>query len=380
MRAIGHGLLFIILTTLPALGGPQHILIGMDETSTFGDAGQTFSAPGNDTLVVMDTSNPAHPTLGAPVPMSNSVYGPPVNLQITPDGSLGLVASSVLPVQKDGKWVNGPDNTLHLIDLTTMQKLDDVKVGDQPHGVAISRDGKRVVIANRTSKDVNVLSIDGKSLKPIATVALGDAAVAAAVTPDGKRAFVVKNGLGRVAVLSLDDDKVGYDSTMDIPTGANPYNLALTPDGSLGFVVNNGVRGHNGSVTVFEARGPHPRVIDTLAIGDGPEGFAMAPDGKSAVVILLHGSTSGPSEWPYHANGGAAIIAIENGKARILPGEVKLGGVPEGVAYSRDSKYVYVGDFTDKVLHILRAGSKGLVETGTMKLPGHPASIRGPAF
>jgi hypothetical protein len=38
--------------------------------------------------------------------------------------------------------------------------------------------------------------------------------------------------------------------------------------------------------------------------------------------------------------------------------ELKLGGVPEGVTYSRDSKYVYVGDFADKMLHIIRAGPK----------------------
>ena len=106
----------------------------------------------------------------------------------------------------------------------------------------------------------------------------------------------------------------------------------------------------------------------------------MAPDGKSAVVLLLHGSTSGPSEWPYHPNGGAVMIAIDNGKARVLPGEVKLGSVPEGVAYSRDSKYVYVGDFTDKRLHVIKVSAKGLSETGTMTLPGHPASLRGPAF
>jgi DNA-binding beta-propeller fold protein YncE len=374
------GLLFLMLTTLPAWGGTQHILIGLDETSSFGDAGQTFSAPGNDSLLIMDASNPAHPVLGLPIPMSNSVYGPPVNLQITPDGSLALVASSVLPVQKDGKWVTGPDNKLHVIDLATMRKLDDVTVGDQPHGVAISRDGKLVLIANRMSKDVNVLSIDGKSLKRVTTVALGDAAVAAAFAPDGKRAFVVKNATGRVAVLKLDGDKVSYDSAMDIPTGANPYNLALTPDGAIGFVVNNGVRGNNASITVFDARGPHPRVIDTLAISDGPEGFAMAPDGKSAVVILLHGSTSGPSEWPYHPNGGAVMIAIENGEAKVLPGEARLGSVPEGVAYSHDSKYVYVGDFTDKLLHIIKVNPKGLSETGTMRLPGHPASLRGPAL
>jgi DNA-binding beta-propeller fold protein YncE len=380
MMRIRFGLLLFALTTLPAHAGTQHILIGMDETSTFGDSGQTFTAPGNDTLVVLDASNPARPTLGAPIPMSNSVYGPPVNLQITPDGSLGLVASSVLPVQKDGKWVSGPDNKLHLVDLATMKKLEDVTVGDQPHGVAIRRDGKLALIANRASKDVNVLSIDSKNVKVIATVPIGDAAVAVSITPDGKRAFVVKNTTGRVAVLALDGDKVSYNSTMDIPTGANPYNLALTPDGALGFVVNNGVRGNNASITVFDARGPHPRVIDTLAIGDGPEGFAVAPDGKSAVVLLLHGSTSGPSEWPYHPNGGAVMIAIENGKARVVPGEVKLGSVPEGLAYSRDSKDVYVGDFTDKRLHIIKVNARGLSETGTMPLPGHPASMRGPAF
>jgi DNA-binding beta-propeller fold protein YncE len=380
MMRIRCGLLFSVLMTWPALAGTQHILIGMDETSTFGDSGQVFTAPGNDTVVVLDASDPAHPKLGAPIPMSNSVYGPPVNLQITPDGSLGLVASSVLPVQKDGKWVSGPDNKLHLIDLATMKKLDDVTVGDQPHGVAIRRDGKLALISNRLSKDINVLSIDGKTVKVVATVPVGDAAVAVSITPDGKRGFVVKNTTGRVGVLTLDGDKVSYNSAMDIPTGANPYNLALTPDGALGFVVNNGVRGNNASITVFDARGPHPRVIDTLAIGDGPEGFAVAPDGKSAVVLLLHGSTSGPSEWPYHPNGGAVMIAIQDGKARVVPGEVKLGSVPEGLAYSPDSKYVYVGDFTDKRLHIIKADSEGLKETGTMALPGHPASMRGPAF
>ena len=85
----------------------------------------------------------------------------------------------------------------------------------------------------------------------------------------------------------------------------------------------------------------------------------MAPDGKSAVVLLLHGSTSGPDEWPYHANGGAVMIAIENGKARVIPGEVKLGSVPEGVAYSANSKYIYAGDFTDKLLHIINVSPEG---------------------
>lgn len=63
MRAFA-GAFALLLTTLPALAGPQHILIGMDETSSFGSGGQSYRAPGNDTL--MDASDPAHPKLGAP--------------------------------------------------------------------------------------------------------------------------------------------------------------------------------------------------------------------------------------------------------------------------------------------------------------------------
>jgi hypothetical protein len=97
-------------------------------------------------------------------------------------------------------------------------------------------------------------------------------------------------------------------------------------------------------------------------------------------VLLLHGSTSGPDEWPYHRNGGAALISIRGGKARVLPGEAPLGSVPEGVAYSADSRYVYAGDFTDKQLHILKVTPTGLRQTGVLALPGHPASLRGTAF
>ena len=93
---VRFGFLVFLLTTVPALGGTEHILVGLDETSSFGDTGQTYSQPGNDSLLILDTSNPAHPTFATPIPMSNSVYGPPVNLQITPDGSLGLVGATRL--------------------------------------------------------------------------------------------------------------------------------------------------------------------------------------------------------------------------------------------------------------------------------------------
>jgi hypothetical protein len=46
----------------------------------------------------MDISNPAKPKIRARLPLANSVLGLPTNLQITPDGKLGLIAHSVVHV------------------------------------------------------------------------------------------------------------------------------------------------------------------------------------------------------------------------------------------------------------------------------------------
>ena len=57
--------------------------------------------PGKDAVLVMDVSNPAKPRIRASLPLMNSLLGPPTNLQITPDGRLGLVANSVV-MNQDG--------------------------------------------------------------------------------------------------------------------------------------------------------------------------------------------------------------------------------------------------------------------------------------
>ena len=51
--------------------------------------------------------------------------------------------------------------------------------------------------------------------------------------------------------------------------------------------------------------------------------------------------------------------------------------VPEGVGFSPDGNYVYVGNFIDQDLSILKVDGDKLTDTGQrFKLPGHPASLR----
>ncbi len=56
------------------------------------------------------------------------------------------------------------------------------------------------------------------------------------------------------------------------------------------------------------------------------------------------------------------------------------GAIPEGIAFSPDSQYVYVGNYQDKNVQVYRIENGKLTDTGVkLALPGQPASIRGVA-
>ena len=51
-----------------------------------------------------------------------------------------------------------------------------------------------------------------------------------------------------------------------------------------------------------------------------------------------------------------------------------------GVVFSPDGKHLYVGNYTDRDVSILRVDGATVTDTGKrFKLPGQPASMRGAA-
>ena len=141
---------WLLAAAAAAKAGPNDILIGLDEKITYGDAdGQVNGPPGKDAVLVMDVSDPAKPKIRASLPLMNSLLGPPTNLQITPDGKLGLVANSVVNAQDGSAWKTVPDDKLYVIDLTANppKLIDTVTVGKQPSGLTISHKGDLALIA-----------------------------------------------------------------------------------------------------------------------------------------------------------------------------------------------------------------------------------------
>jgi DNA-binding beta-propeller fold protein YncE len=372
-----------LLTAVPALAGVNDMLIGLDEKITYEANGPVNSGPGRDAVLIVSIANPAKPKIRGSLPLMNSLLGPPTNLQITPDGKLGLVANSVVHNQVDGAWKTAPDNKVFVIDLavTPPALVDTVTVGNQPSGMAISRKGDLAMTANRAGKSVSVLSIRNGIVKPLGDVALEQEAAAVVITPDGKRAFVCMNQVNKVAVLSIDGEKVTYDKALDIPAGFNPYNIDVTPDGKYVIASNTGAGKNNADAEVIiDPTGPHPHVIGLMTPGNGPEGFAISPNGKWAAAPLLLGTGAKDSDWFKTKAGELVVMSIAANGTMTVTGRAKLGRLPEGVVFSPNSDYVYVGNYLDRDLQVFKLNNGKPVQVGpNIKLPGQPASMRGVA-
>lgn len=383
MRPTYAAAAMLLLPIQMAQAGQDHMVLGIDGKSFFEAAGVRNGEPGKDAVLVLDASDPAHPRIAASLTLENSVFGPPTNLQITPDGRLALVANSVTMVRKGEGWAPQPVDQLHVIDLDAQppRLVETITVGRMPSGVAISRRGDVALVANRGGKSVSVLSIQGTTVRQVAEVAVDDEAAAVAISPDGKRGFVAKNSVHKVGVLAIDGTNVTYDKAQDMPVGFGVYSLEFTPDGKLLLTANTGVGGdgHADTVSVIDAQATPPRVVDHVAVGDGPEGFAVSPDGRYALAVLLKGTAAPHSAWSYGKAGAVALLGIADGRVRPL-GEAPAGNLPEGVAFTRSGEYVYVGNYVDRNLQVYRLADGKLTDTGVvLALPGQPASLRGPA-
>ena len=364
----------------------QLLISGNDEKQTWDEAGKPIFLPaGKDTVSIIDIKDPAKPRIVANLPLKNSVTGPPVNVAISPDQSVALVADSLQMVQDNGAWKPQPDNKVYVIDLKASppKQAGTLELGKQPSGLAFNKAGNLALVTNRADGTLSVLSVSGSDVKVVDTVTIGtpaDQLSAVAITPDGKRALVTKFAAHKVALLDIDGQKVTY-TKYDMNTGLWPYNVKITSDGKLGLAGNNGGAGSSDgqidtvAVIDLDAK-PRPRVIDQVVVGDGPEGLAVSPVGGWAASVILNGSNAGKDVQFPHGRSYVSLLKIEGKKVRRVS-TVGVGNLAEGVAFSPDGKYLYVGNYMDRDMTILELSGNRLKRVGTLKLPGQPASLRG---
>lgn len=382
-RAAARCMLLMTLAALgPRLCHGQVMAVGVDRKFAYDEAVRTALPPGHDDVMFFDVRKPTAPKSIGSVALENSILGPPTNIAVAPDQSIALIANAVHSEKTETGWKAVAADEVFVVDLkaTPPRLSQTLTVGRQPSGLAISRDGAFALVANRESRSVTMLRIDGTRVTVGDTLATNDAVGAIAIAPDGRRAVATKTLAHKALLIGIGADrKMSVEA--ELWTGLFPWNVAISPDGRLALVNNIGNNGQSDggmkTVSVIDLAAATPYVADQLAVGDAPEGITFSPDGKFAAVTLLNGSYDAPSKaWFRHGAGSVALLRRVNDRVRLVD-RIDVGAFPEGVAFSPDSRFIYAGNFASHSISILQIAAGHLADSGkTIALPGPPASLR----
>ena len=261
--------------------------------------------------------------------------GAPVEAAFTPDGSHAYVTNY---------WMSGPGFThpgsdicaprpdldtsfVYRIDLVTFRVDQVIAVGSVPKFVAVSPDGRWVLVANWCSYDLSI--IDTTSGTEIKRLHLGPYPRGIAIDAASTTAYVAVMGTRDVATIKLADDTLGWIRNV----GQDPRHVVLSPDGAFLYVTNNG---ENTVAKVDLATG---KVIARVGTGTAPRSMTIAPDGTAIYVVN------------YFSNTMAKVRTSDMTVLQVVATPVK----PIGITYEPVTRTVWVACYSG-VIVLLREG------------------------
>lgn len=378
-RRVALALALCTVSFLPFSASAQIVVSANDNKAVLVDGVNTVPAnPAPDTVSIIDL-NVSPPKLLAEINVPASVVGPPSSVAIAPDESFAIVTAATKVNPADPKKT-APDNKVSIIDLKSSPPalVATVEAGAGAAGVAINRAGNLVIVANRAEGSVSVFTVAGKTLTPVGKIQLGDAKsnpAAVSFSPDGKTALVTRDGDSKISILTVDGSKVEH-SKRDVHAGLRPYPLDISSNGDFAATANIGMGGGDSdTISLIDLKATPPRVIDTVTVGQTPEGLTLSPDGSIAAVVLQN-STNKPKASPFYQPFGLVKLFRIDGKKFSPVTEAKIGSWCQGAAWSKDGKTLLVQCMVEKQIHVLSFDGKELKATGAIKVNGGPSGIR----
>ena len=237
--------------------------------------------------------------------------------------------------------LNKAENSLALVDPSTMRVVGRVPTGDGPHEVVASADGRTAYVSNYgAEKPGNTISvIDLAARKEVRRVDLGPLVRPhGLVERDGKVYFTAE--VSRVVAR--------YDPAADrvdwlVGTGQNvTHMLVMHPTRRVIYTAN--ILSDTVSVVELDTPqqpGPPPRITN-VPVGSQPEGMDISPDGRELWVAN-------------RGDGGVSVIDTETNRVRET---FKVGGSPIRVKFTRDGKLVLISSPTTGELAVFDAATR----------------------
>jgi YVTN family beta-propeller protein len=238
----------------------------------------------------------------------------------------------------DGRWAvvtnygdgNAPGNTLSVIDLAaevpSVARTIDLGQYTRPHGAAFVRAGAKLLVTSETTQRLLLVDfVTGRVDTALATNGRGSHMVA--VQRDGRRAWTGNIADGTVTEYDVDAPATGGT----FPVAPEDEAIAATPGGVQVWV------GSNSAKTVTVVDGPSAKVIDTIAGFGRPYRIGAARSGRLVVV------SDPPNNrvWLFDTATRRELARID------LAGEAGIGSPaanagPEGIAFDPIAEIAYV--------------------------------------
>lgn len=371
--------LLVALTLVPLAAAQLAVSANDNKLILVNGVATVVANPPPDTVAIIDLKQ-FPPKVLAEITAPTSVVGPPLSVAITPDEGLALVTAA-MKIDPNDPTKQIPDNRLSVIDLRASPPvvIAQLETGKGPAGLSITRQGNLALVANRAEGTVSVFGIKGKEVTSLGAVKVGDEKSGVshvAISPDGRTALVTRDGDHMISVLAIDGTKVEH-TKRDLSAGLRPYGAAISADGTVAVVANIGRgSGDADTASLIDMTAKPVRVVETVTVGQTPEGIMLSPDGKLCAVAIMNGSNK-PKESPFHTDHGKLLLyRVERMKLTKLA-EAPIGHWSQGIAFTPDSQYILVQNMVQKEIMVFRVDGDTLVDTGhRVKVKGGPAAIR----
>jgi YVTN family beta-propeller protein len=213
---------------------------------------------------IADGGDVPGPQRAAPAPQDES-HRSPIALAVSADSTRLLIA-------------NQTAGTVSLVDTSSGRVLDELKTGELPAGVALSRDGHRGVVTHWYGYDLALLTLKDDKIAVAGRVPVGPEPRGVAITADGAIAFVAVGVTNEVVRVDLNSLKISGR----LSVGREPRGMALAPDESRLLVSN--ARSQN--VSIIDPR--KWTVVQTIPIdGDNLRQVAISADSKMGYIANM---------------------------------------------------------------------------------------------
>jgi len=277
----------------------------------------------------------------------------PLSMALSPDGRYLIVEN------------NGyAKPTLTVVDLKRFVVLDRVPLESAWLGLAWHPDGKRVYASAGSANAVYELSWKpGTQLKVEATIPVSEKKGGAflgglAIRPDGRRLFAV-NPLGQtLAAVDLETRRVVKTVALD----AEPYTCLVSRDGRTLYVSSWG----GARVLLFDAETLEPR--GAVPTGEHPSAMAESPDGARLFVACANTN----AVWAIDV---ASRRADEQIGTSLFP-KAPPGSTPNALALSADGRTLLVANADNNTVAAVDVSRRGRsAALGTIPTGWYPTGV-----